>query len=52
MFAASKKAFPSGEGGPRQWWMRRPKSVLQKRQADMFYDIILIFRLGEKFPYF
>ena len=30
-------AFPSGEGGPRQWWMRRSKSVLHTKQKASFY---------------
>ena len=52
MFAVTKKAFPSGEGGPRQWWMRRSESVPQKGQTYMFFNKILHFRPGENFPYF
>ena len=31
-------AFPSGEGGPRQWWMRRTESVLHTRYMYMHYN--------------
>ena len=57
MFRKAKQsyylAFPSGEGGPRQWWMRRSKSVPHERQAykNIKYIIENFRPVGRKFTF-